>query len=175
MNLPLEAEVSSEKRACLRCEGAGTIHRAGFSYERRTYPSCDEKCYVCKGAAVFVPPDEQAIVAEIRGRGGLRSRRPEGDRAYFVWRMARFHGGVDVTMPMVASGGVHYDPYRNELEAIADRVAQAFFGTALAGAHRWGTALGMISTSVCGLPSTAYQGGPVLTGQKPAEEMAEIQ
>ncbi len=29
--------------------------------------------------------------------------RPE-KRAYFVWRLARFHGGADVTLPITATG-----------------------------------------------------------------------
>jgi hypothetical protein len=58
--------------------------------------------------------------------------------------MARFHGGADMTMPVCASMDVYGDPYRAELDAIADRVAKEIFGSDLRAARRWDSALGLL-------------------------------
>jgi hypothetical protein len=113
----------------------------------------------------------------IKGRkpGTLRSRRPEPDRAYYVWRMARFHGGADVTMPMTASLAVAGDPYVPYLDVVADKVAEAVYGTARAGSIRWAGAMGYDTVAEPGLPASAYPGGPVVTdGDKPYSEQLEL-
>ena len=79
-----------------------------------------------------------SMVSPLRKEGVVKNR------AYYVWRMARFHGGVDVTMPMAASFCVYGDPYVEELEAIADEVARENFGSNMEAAKRWGRALGML-------------------------------
>lgn len=150
-------------RICPHCEGKGyTI----WTWSDR--PDENHKCYDCDGTGFFHPIDVPAIMAAIKGRKGLRSSRPsrdKGHRAYYVWRMARFHGGVDVTMPFMASLDCGNDPFRAELDAIADHVAKAVFGTDLAAAYRWGSALGMIDKPApAGLPLTAYPNGPEKMG-----------
>lgn len=107
------------------------------------------------------------IAALISGkRGDLRRSPPKptgddvlDDRAYYVWRMARFSGGADVTLPMLASVRIGEDPERDNLDILADRAAQRYFGTDMAGAHRWSSA--MRGTSAPDdLPASAYSGGP---------------
>ena len=120
-------------------------------------------------------PDYRAIVAAIRGRGGgLRSKRPDDPVCYYVWRMARFHGGADVTMPVSAVMEIAKHPWIRELDALADRVARRVYGTDLAAAHRWGRALGHIDRDMPGLPASAYPCGPVADEHKPIEEAAEL-
>jgi hypothetical protein len=65
-------------------------------------------------------------------------------RAYYVWRMARFHGGVDTTIPFTASVRTHADPWVAELDAMADKVAEDQFGSNLQAAARWGRAFGVL-------------------------------
>lgn len=116
-------------RQCLNCRGTGV---------REYDPSL--KCRSCGGHGYFLPPDEAAIRAAIfspRKKGQLVSRRPQDPRAYFVWRLARFHGGADVTMPVMAYCDVFGDPYQEELEKLADRVAREVYGTDLAAMARW--------------------------------------
>jgi hypothetical protein len=149
-------------KPCKSCNGTGkgTYHK--------------QECYSCDGKGHFAALDVDSIVTAIIGRKGLKSKRPDDSRAYYVWRMARFHGGKDVTLPMMASLDVRGDPYRNELDAISEHVAKKVFGTDMAGAHRWGRALGMISQDMPGLPDSAYSGGKVADENKPEEEALEL-
>lgn len=158
----------TDSRNCGRCKGAGfnvTPAQEEFSYTdsttgRTTHyaatPEKTQKCTYCDGRGDFPSIDIDMLLTAIKGRKGLRSAAPKprdgsrgyGDlhdhRAYYVWRLARFHGGEDVTMPMTVTMLIHHDPFQKELDAIADRVAKAAFGTDLAAAHRWGRALGHI-------------------------------
>ena len=166
---------SQERRTCKRCEGGGITIRKAFSYEGRHYPERRDPCLSCDGRGYFLPPDAGEIIEQIRGRKkGLMSKRPDDARAYYVWRTARFHGGADVTMPMMASLEVRSDPFIAELDVIADKVAAEVFGTAMAGAHRWGRALGYLDQDIPGLPDSAYHSGPVADADKPEEEMLEL-
>lgn len=133
---------------CTNCEGKGVY----------TFLSGEEReCIYCQGRGTFPELD----IAMIRGlvianqgknKGKLRSSlvsplRKEGvvkSRAYYVWRMARFHGGADMTMPITAEMLAKGDPYIEDLEKLADEVAKENFGTHMAGAFRWGRAFGMI-------------------------------
>lgn len=96
------------------------------------------------------------IVALLKGRNGkMRSTRPQApakdmtwearvlrDRAYYVWRLARFHGGKDVTMPVMANIMVHGDPELKGLDEMAEWYARKEFGTDMAAAIRWSRVLG---------------------------------
>jgi hypothetical protein len=170
----LTEESAKETRACSRCKGTGTFTLGGFESCGQVYPEVVRACYCCNGKKAFEAPVLSALVDEIKGRKGLRSSRPASNRAYYVWRMARFHGGVDVTMPITAISCVSGDPFVKELDLIAEAAARVAFGTDRAAAHRWGMALGHIQTSTSGLPATAYPGGPVVTAEKPAEEACEL-
>lgn len=95
-------------------------------------------------------------------------------RVYYVWRIARFNGGADVTMPMTAELLISADPFKPELEQLAQIVARQVFGTAKAGAHRWARALGYDVPEDESLPATAQRCGPVVIGEKPDFEQAEL-
>lgn len=165
----------TETRPCKQCKGEGRYFWKGFTTnEGKVYPDEWKQCYACEGGGTFAKPDYKSVWAQIKGRKGLKAKRPDDRRAYYVWRMARFHGGADVTMPVTASLGVRSDPYREELDAMADLVAKHVFGTDLAAAHRWGRTLGHIDRDMPGLPASAYTGGPVADSAKPIEEALEL-
>lgn len=153
----------THKQPCTKCKGAGCTLKSALGGTRG--------CFSCNGVGYFEPVDAKAIIAAIvstRGqrKGKLLKSRPsykKGPRAYFVWRLARFHGGADVCMPVSAYWDVDGDPFKNELELLADEVAKAAFGTDLAGAARWGSALGMLDRVPDGLPASAYHSGPAGT------------
>lgn len=163
-----------ESLPCTRCGGSGTHTTKAFSYEGRHYPERTSPCVWCDGRGRFMRPDLNTILEAIKGRKGLRSKRPAARRDYYVWRMARFHGGADVTMPVCASMDVNGDPFVPLLDVIADAVAKHVFGTDLAAAHRWGRALGHLDQDLPGLPASAYACGPVADSDKPEEEQAEL-
>jgi hypothetical protein len=141
-----------EARSCTVCDGSG--RSPYFSHE----------CSACEGRKTFDPPDFARILDDIIHNGHLRRTRPrpeKGPRAYYVWRMARFHGGADVHMPMMAACMIHGDPFDTELNQLAEVVAGRAFGTDMAAAYRWCSALGHNVDVPDGLPATAYSGGPV--------------
>jgi hypothetical protein len=143
-------------KQCERCKGETVTHSHGFtSVEGKVYPSRTDTCICCKGEGFFPEIDESAIIAAIvakqgKNKGQLRASMTsnfsdrDAARAYYVWRLARFHGGKDVTMPMMADLAVRGDPFKAELDKLADAVAKQYFGTDMAAAHRWGRALGFI-------------------------------
>lgn len=159
-------------RLCKSCKGSG----------KRSFDS--KPCLTCNGHIYIEAPDVQAIVTLIKGRKGLRSKAPDVHgtnwtlpnlRAYYVWRMARFHGGMDVTMPVTATTLVHGDPFVPELGALAEAIAKRVYGTDMAAAYRWAGALGGSAAVPDGMPASAYSFGPVvLDGNKPEEELAEL-
>lgn len=130
------------------------------------YPDRDYPCNACEGFGYFTPPDMNDIAKRIRttraskgkpagsfrasmvspsiGRNPSEAERREmvmAERAYYVWRLARFHGGADVTMPMTADLFSRGDPYKPLLESMADAVAVKVFGSSMRGAGRWANAL----------------------------------
>jgi len=172
---------------CETCNGTGK-NRYGWG---RT-------CYDCYGGGYFPAVEEQlprilSLITVSRGRdkGKLRRSRPKPPdckpdpidseeniaraRAYYVWRLARFHGGADVCMPVVAEMESVNDPDKAKLDAIAEAVARRAFGTDMAAAFRWGTALGLCRPQDVpdGLPAGAYPGGPAFGADKPLEELLE--
>lgn len=161
---------------CTRCNGSTVL----------TYPTMPDiparPCPFCGGRGHFHLVNVQSLMDLIKGRkpGTLRSKRPDDDRAYYVWRMARFHGGADVTLPMVASFGVTGDPYVPYLDVVAEKVAQAVYGSDRAGTLRWAYAMGHeVSDSYLDgsqiVPPSARPGGPVvLDNHKPECEQLEL-
>ena len=146
----------SETRDCLRCKGSGIIVRDAFSYEGKNYPERRDVCVHCNGQKVFSAPNEESIIRAITTGKGEKHRirasmtstsKGEGARAYYVWRLARFHGsnapGAQC-MPVMADIAISGDPFKAELDALADKVAERYFGTSMRAAMRWGRALGMI-------------------------------
>lgn len=174
----LETLSSSATLPCTKCKGT-KLTRPIVIDEAKTIPA--RQCPHCDGVGSFDAVDVPALLKLIKGRkpGTLRSRRPDDSRAFFVWRMARFHGGADTTMPMTASLMVSGDPYVPLLDAIAEQVARAVYGTDRAGAIRWAHAMGheVSDAYMRGdvLPASAYPGGPVVTDtHKPYSEALEL-
>jgi len=176
-----------QSRECTRCKGKGTLFHKGFtSLDGKVYPDEERKCVYCDGKGSFPAPDFADLVNRCfvgkPPRRRFRKSAPKhygaglaGHRAYYIWRLARFHGGADVCMPIVATTQVHGDPYVRELDLAVDKVAQAVYGTDKAAAYRWGSALGMLDEPApAGLPSTAYPCGPAVTVRKPVEEYPEL-
>lgn len=160
----------TQTRNCTRCNGSKlTISEAFTSLEGVVYPRREYACYACDGRGTFEPIDVRAILASIVGtrgasKGRLLSSRPDrskGARAYFVWRWARFHGGADTCLPMMADAPG--DPFRTELDVLADAVAKRAFGTNMAAAYRWSGLIGPSVPVPDGLPASAYPGGPAGT------------
>lgn len=172
-------------RVCTRCEGVGFTMSAGFtSVDGTVYEPYQSKCYACFTHGSMPALDIPAILAAVlnKAKTDLRSTPPSalrntvaGARAYYVWRMTRFHGGVDVTMPMGAMSTAGRDAYVKELDALVDIVAERTCGTALAAAYRWGNLLaGAMPAAPKDLPATAYANGPVISGDKPTDELLEL-
>lgn len=141
-----------ETRNCTICDGQGKVFRQGFVADSgKVYPDRWDSCVSCKGEGSFLAPNEAKILARItatqgKNKGKIRASMTsnfsdkEEARAYYVWRLARFHGGKDTTLPMMADLAVRGDPYKTDLDNLADRVAKEQFGTDLAAAVRWGRA-----------------------------------
>ena len=169
--MTMNTDSTQAPRICQSCKGTG----------KRTYS--DKPCLTCNGQVNIEAPNVQSILTLIKGRRGLRSKAPDVHgvnwtllnlRAYYVWRLARFHGGMDVTMPMTATSLVHGDPFVHELGALAEAVAKRVYGTDMAAAYRWAGALGGSVTVPDGMPASTYSCGPVvLDGNKPEEELPE--
>lgn len=172
------------QRPCKRCSGTG---------EQKPYFSGDTRvCYVCKGRGSFDRPATTLILNLVlsltKGKVAVRSARPErrpdvhGPRAYFVWRLARFHGGRDVTLPVIADMEVGSDPYKKELDELASVVAKMWFGNDTTGALRWGPLLGACTQSEAAdmanrtnaHPLSVQSCGPVVLDHKPIEEFPEL-
>lgn len=131
---------------CKRCDGSG---------QAKNLQGKAENCYACEGKGEYPEIDVDAILQLIlaskgKNKGGLKSNMvspgfKDGvlkNRAYYIWRMARFHGGVDITMPIMASMCARHDPYKEQLDQLADQLALNLYGSHLSAAKRWGKALG---------------------------------
>jgi len=179
-----------DTRNCKRCKGIGTCEQWIWNKETQQGHHGPGPCKECNATGKIGKPDFdkifQMITKSVKGsdKRAFRTAKPkfenehrnqEEGRAYFVWRMVRFHSGQDVTMPVVASMCVTYDPYDKELDGMADAVAKHAFGTNMAGAYRWANALGYNMPSSPNLPASAYSGGPVvMDNNKPPAEHPEL-
>lgn len=145
------SDTTNEVRNCPRCQGTGEVVDA-FSEE-----GLMRQCLNCKGACTYTGFDATKLLAAIiatrgKNKGKIRasmtstfSDDQNARRAYYVWRLARFHGGVDTTMPMVADLALGSDPFKPELDKLVDEVAKQQFGSNMRAALVWGRALGMIA------------------------------
>jgi len=143
---------------CTRCNGEKVTHSKGFtSVDGRVYPDRTDPCYCCEGRGEFPEFSAGPILALIIAKQGknkgklraamvspLRGDGVDAARAYYVWRLARFHGGKDVTLPMMADMVIRGDPCKKELDELSEEVAKHSFGTDMAAALRWGKAFGII-------------------------------
>lgn len=173
-------------RACLTCKGTGSTHSKWAKENGYEGPE-GKPCFACSGKGTFEGFDVKTLVdIVLTTKGKTRTFRKSfpsklkrfkdlnAGRAYYVWRLARFHGGADVTMPMTAGLVTHGDPFKKELDLLADEVAEMAFGTKMAAAVRWGQALGYIQEAPKGLPASAYSNGPVTDDNKPEWEQLEL-
>lgn len=143
---------------CTVCKGSKVrVSEAFTGLDGTVYPRTVRPCISCDGAGAFAEVNEEAILSRIiatkgKNKGKLRASytsptSKEGHdaaRAYYVWRLARFHGGADVTLPITADMVVRGDPYKADLDVIADKVAETSFGSKYRAAARWGRALGYL-------------------------------
>lgn len=181
-------EALKNETPCTRCNGAGVIHNQWAKDHGHEGPE-GRKCNSCEGTGMFAGLDISKIMELITaGKGEKKRFRASWPskfnpwrtkdvtvrRAYYVWRLARFHGGADVTMPMTASMVVTGDPCIKALDLMSDAVARKVFKTDMAAAARWGRLFGR-PVNIEGLPASAYEGGPVVPeGGKPDFELAEL-
>ena len=132
-----------ETLMCAKCDGRGESHSDYANYNASTgqFSPGWKRCHYCDGRGSFPALDAAAVLAAVHTTRGARRLRasmtsPVGRglanvaavRAYYVWRLARFHGGADVTMPMMANLLIEGDPALPDLERLA--------------AYTWGRALG---------------------------------
>lgn len=164
---------------CKRCNGDGYTFHRGFDVDEssldgkpKSFPSRWDVCNCCDGAGWFHAPDLKHLIKQIIGRKPrtLRSARPKSPRAYYLWRLARFHGGKDICLPMGAEMEISGDPYRDTLDAAARFVAQAYFGSGNVGTARWHQAM-YGKHEFSDLPDVLD--GPVYDSDKPISEMME--
>lgn len=134
-----------EIRTCKHCGGSGYFSPG--------------TCTTCHGEGRLVEPNEERLLLLVlKSDDSIRRTRPRqaetGDsssykvacsRAYAIWRLARFNGGKDTRMPVLAELELHGDPYSDEIHEIADRVARKQFGTDMAAALKWSKALGYMA------------------------------
>ena len=106
--------------------------------------------------ANYTAPTFEDTLAALKGRKGLRTTKPKDNGfAAYVWRMARFHAGIDTTMPVVcefdlANWADHsytngdreaFAALRKTGDAYADRACIEFGLDNMTGARRWYRAL----------------------------------
>jgi hypothetical protein len=173
----LKQQFEAATLPCKRCNGTGiTVYEGFTSVDGTVYPRKEKTCIWCDGALHFERPNLAELVKAIKGRkpGKLRSKRPDDTRAYFIWRMARFHTGDDVCLPMAAQMDIAADPYREMLELTAELVAQRLTGHTSAGRARWRSAMYGEDPQERYMPTSAFPGGPVADADKPMEELLEL-
>lgn len=167
-----------DRLECSRCNGAGNKRYDAFtsSVTGKFFPEHVKDCPFCDGRGYFDRPEFTDIWAKIKGRKpcSLRSKRPDDNRDYYVWRMIRFHSGKDVTLPMTASISVAGDPFVPLLDQYAEAAAQIMTGHKSAGVARWQSALYGTDPQERYLPESAFAGGPVVTDHKPFDESLEL-
>lgn len=109
--------------------------------------------------ANYTAPDYDSVLAAVKGRNGIRTTKPkENGFAAYVWRMARFHSGKDVTMPVMADfdlanwaghSYVHGDKeafkkLRDAADKMADQVCIDVGVSNLVSAARWAKSFGYL-------------------------------
>ncbi|MDE2621156.1 MAG: hypothetical protein KGL54_13415 [Sphingomonadales bacterium] len=140
---PALADPTPGAVACTGCAGTGRT---------ATILGTPAVCLDCYGAGRFAPVDLGDLRRRLTGRNGFRRSLSSGSaqdiascRAYYVWRLVRFHGNIDPTMPFVAGLIARNDPFMADLDAAVTVLGREFLGArANDGAIRWGRALGLL-------------------------------
>ena len=150
---------------CTRCGGIGQV-------DHWRNDGTKVQCTCCDGRGTFEAPDLEQLCAAIKGRKPrtVRSKRPDDPRAWFLWRMVRFHTGKDVTLPMTATIAIEGDPFKPALDAAAKVIAMHFTGKESVGSARWRHAIHGESPA-----DLAILNMPVVHGDKPFEESLELE
>lgn len=150
---------------CTNCHGAGETEHWRKDGTMRV-------CSCCDGRGTFESPDLKQLCEAIRGRKPrtVRSKRPEDPRAFFLWRMTRFHSGADVTLPVVATMDVDGDPFKPVLEIAAQMIAEHCTGKQSIGSARWRHA---IHGEMPADPAVLDM--PIFDSDKPMIERMEVQ
>lgn len=127
-------------RPCSSCDGTGKIRTIV-----RPDPN-DDSCPFCDGLGQLPRPDLSTLITHLAGRDGMRVSRPTPDpdlkpyqntRIYYLWRMIRFHAGLDTRMPAKAAFLSYAEPWLPELDEAVDQLAVLFYGTNMGGAMAW--------------------------------------
>jgi hypothetical protein len=178
MATKLEIQCAADRLPCGRCNGTGIyVSREITGDDGKIIIARKESaCSWCDSVGYFVKPDIETLVKLIKGRkpGTLRSKRPDDSRAYFIWRMVRFHTGADVCLPMMAGLEISGDPYQEMLDAISEMIAQKMTGHKSAGRARWQSAMYGTDTQEKYMPESAFPGGRIIDGNKPESELLEL-
>lgn len=129
-----------ETLTCPHCKGSGEVQ---FLEEWR------RECETCDGFGKVHIDTCQILNAITTRKGTLYRSLPKEARltygAEYVWRMARFHGGADTTMPVMCfySIGCHgilkedAQAVLKVLDKIVDAVAKVYLGTDTAAVEAW--------------------------------------
>jgi hypothetical protein len=125
------AAPDSTVRNCLICLGEKTTGKGGL------------KCMACSGTGTFKQPDVVQLYHLVRGHKGLRQNQPKNARAAYIWRMIRFHAGVDTSLPTELEYLRQTDPWVELLDVVAEHLAMRWYGDNTAGVRRWGPVLGL--------------------------------
>jgi hypothetical protein len=105
-------------------------------------------CYLTEAQEAAIRKDLRQWDGSTKEWGFRKSYPPRlrstehGRRAYFVWRMTRFHAGVDMRIPAMAMAIIDGDPAEAALDQLAGQLAEQYFGTQLAAVATWVPLLG---------------------------------
>jgi hypothetical protein len=108
----------------------------------------DNNCYLSESQEAAIRKDLRQWDGSTKEWGFRKSYPPRlrstehGRRTYFVWRMTRFHAGVDMRIPAMAMAIIDGDPAEAALDQLAGALAEQYFGTQLAAVATWVPLLG---------------------------------
>lgn len=105
--------------------------------------------------ANYNAPAFETVVEMLKGRKGLRTAKPKDGFAAYVWRMVRFHSGIDMRMPVTCEFDLSiwadhsyvngdkeaYKALRNIADKYADDACKVFGLDNMVAAKRWHRAM----------------------------------
>lgn len=138
---------------CSACKGTGVFrNRKCAACSGSGKNSIDVTCLSCQGNGKLSVPTKDWVFSQlVKADGSVRSSAPadktDVDKCVkYVWRIARFHGGVDTHMPVMADllASCFCKETVSMLDEWASCLAKEKFGTDLAAAFIWGKVMGYI-------------------------------